>query len=83
MLGLNWPRAQGRIPIGYMNRQRISTIGSETLFADPFGADNLRYAMVVTLTISLLGAFFLWMGARGLKRDLELNQQALSAAAEG
>ena len=53
------------------------------LFADPFGADNLRYAMVVTLTISLLGAFFLWMGARGLKRDLELNQQALSAATDG
>ena len=53
------------------------------LFADPFGTDNLRYAMVVTLTISLLGAFFFWMGARGLKRDLELNQHALSAAVDG
>jgi MFS family permease len=50
------------------------------LFADPFGTDNLRYAMIVTLTISLLGALFLWMGARGVERDLEVNRRALSAA---
>ena len=52
-------------------------------FASTYGDNNLRYAMAVTLTISLVGVFFLWMGARGLKRDLELNQQALSAAADG
>ena len=48
------------------------------LFADPFGVDNLRYAMAVTLTMSLLGALFLWMGVKGLKRDLAMNRQALS-----
>ncbi|GIR82513.1 MAG: hypothetical protein CM15mP84_02610 [Cellvibrionales bacterium] len=31
-------------------------------FAGRFGDDNLRYAMVTTLTISLVGVFFLWMG---------------------
>ena len=42
-----------------------------------YGENNLRYAMAVTLTISLVGVFFLWMGARSLKRDLEVNAQAL------
>jgi MFS family permease len=51
------------------------------LFADPFGVDNLRYAMAVTLTMSLLGALFLWMGVKGLKRDLAMNRQALSDGA--
>jgi hypothetical protein len=36
--------------------------------------------MAVTLTISLLGVFFLWMGAGSLKRDLETNLQALARA---
>ena len=48
-------------------------------YADQFGVDNLRYAMATTLTISLLGAGFLWMGVRSLKRDLEANRVALSS----
>ncbi|MCH1579370.1 MAG: MFS transporter, partial [Luminiphilus sp.] len=46
-------------------------------FAETYGDNNLRYAMAVTLTISLVGVFFLWMGARSLKRDLEVNALAL------
>lgn len=49
-------------------------------FASSYGENNLRYAMVITLTISLLGVFFLWMGVRSLKRDLEANQRALARA---
>ena len=45
-------------------------------YASQFGDDNLRYAMATTLTISLVGVVFLWMGVRGLKRDLEANQIA-------
>jgi spore maturation protein SpmA len=37
--------------------------------------------MAVTLTISLVGVFFLWMGVRSLKGDLETNRQALARAA--
>ena len=48
-------------------------------YASQFGDDNLRYAMATTLTISLVGVVFLWMGVRGLKRDLEANQIALQA----
>ena len=48
-------------------------------YANQFGVDNLRYAMATTLTISLLGAGFLWMGVRSLKRDLEANRVALSS----
>ena len=48
-------------------------------YASQFGDDNLRYAMATTLTISLVGVVFLWMGVRGLKRDLEANQIALLA----
>ena len=44
-----------------------------------YGEDNLRYAMVITLTISLVGVFFLWMGVRSLKRDLETNATELAA----
>ena len=50
-------------------------------YASQFGVDNLRYAMATTLTISLVGVGFLWMGVRSLKRDLETNRVALSAAA--
>ena len=46
-------------------------------FAETYGDNNLRYAMAATLTISLVGVFFLWMGARSLKRDLEVNALAL------
>ena len=46
-------------------------------FAGTYGENTLRYAMAVTLTISLVGVFFLWMGARSLKRDLEVNALAL------
>jgi len=49
-------------------------------YASRFGEDNLRYAMATTLTISLVGVFFLWMGVRSLKRDLETNRQALASA---
>ena len=49
-------------------------------FAGRFGDDNLRYAMVTTLTISLVGVFFLWMGVRSLRRDLIANQSALAEA---
>ena len=48
-------------------------------FVDSYGDNNLRYAMVCTLTISLVGVFFLWMGTRSLNRDLQTNQQALTA----
>ena len=47
-------------------------------FASTFGENNLRYAMATTLTISLIGVFFLLMGVRSLKRDLETNRQALA-----
>jgi hypothetical protein len=49
-------------------------------FASTFGENNLRYAMATTLTISLIGVFFLSMGVRSLKRDLETNRQALAGA---
>ena len=49
-------------------------------YASQLGEDNLRYAMATTLTISLVGVGFLWMGVRSLKRDLETNRVALSAA---
>ena len=49
-------------------------------FAGRFGDDNLRYAMVTTLTISLVGVFFLWMGVRSLRRDLNAHQSALAKA---
>ena len=49
-------------------------------FAGRFGDDNLRYAMVTTLTISLAGVFFLWMGVRSLRRDLNANQSAVAEA---
>ena len=49
-------------------------------FASTFGEDNLRYAMAITLTISLVGVFFLWMGVRSLKQDLETNRRALALA---
>lgn len=48
-------------------------------FADTYGENNLRYAMACTLTISLVGIFFLWMGARSLKRDLQTHKQALNS----
>ena len=47
-------------------------------FATRFGDDNLRYAMITTLTISLVGVFFLWMGVRSLRRDLNANQSAVA-----
>ena len=39
-------------------------------FAAPFGEENLRYAMLTTLTVSIIGIFFLWRGARTLISDL-------------
>ena len=50
------------------------------LFAEPFGEDNLRYAMATALTIGFLGIYFLWMGSRSLNRDLEDNRRALATA---
>ena len=49
-------------------------------FASHCGDDNLRYAMVTTLTISLVGVFFLLMAVRGLRRDLNANQSAVTEA---
>ena len=49
------------------------------LFVDAYGDNNLRYAMASALTIGMAGAFFLWMGVRSLRRDLELNRQMLSS----
>jgi predicted MFS family arabinose efflux permease len=50
------------------------------LYAEPFGENNLRYAMATALTIGFLGIYFLWMGSRSLNRDLEDNRRALAAA---
>ena len=50
------------------------------LFAEPFGENNLRYAMATALTIGFLGIYFLWMGSRSLNRDLEDNRRALATA---
>jgi predicted MFS family arabinose efflux permease len=50
------------------------------LFAEPFGENNLRYAMATALTIGFVGIYFLWMGSRSLNRDLEDNRRALAAA---
>ena len=50
------------------------------VFASSFGEDNLRYAMAVTLTISLIGVFFLWMGVGSLKRDLEANASEMATS---
>ena len=48
-------------------------------YAEPFGDDNLRYAMASVLTIGFLGVYFLWMGTRSLNRDLEENRRELTA----
>lgn len=42
-------------------------------FVAPFGEENLRYAMLTTLTISLVGVFFLWQGVTRLRADLDAN----------
>ena len=47
-------------------------------FECTYGDNNLRYAMATTLTISLIGIFFLWMGVRSLKRDLYTNREVLA-----
>ena len=47
-------------------------------FAVPFGEENLRYAMLTTLSISLIGVFFLWQGVSRLKADLEANTRELA-----
>jgi len=47
-------------------------------FAAPFGEENLRYAMLTTLSISLIGVFFLWQGVSRLKADLEANTRELA-----
>jgi predicted MFS family arabinose efflux permease len=48
------------------------------VFAEPFGDNNLRYAMITALTIGFLGVYFLWMATRSLDRDLEENRRALA-----
>ena len=50
-------------------------------FASTYGDNNLRYAMATTLTVSLVGVFFLSMGVRSLRRDLEINRETLAHAA--
>jgi hypothetical protein len=44
-------------------------------YATSFGDNNLRYAMLTTLTISIVGVGFLLMGALSLKRDLAKNDR--------
>jgi len=46
-------------------------------FASPFGEDNLRYAMITTLTLGMSGTVCFLIGARSLTTDL---QQQLKAA---
>lgn len=46
-------------------------------FASPFGADNLRYAMITTLMLGMSGTVCFLIGARSLTTDL---QQQLKAA---
>ena len=46
-------------------------------FASPFGADNLRYAMITTLMLGMSGTVCFLIGARSLITDL---QQQLKAA---
>ena len=48
-------------------------------YAEPFGDDNLRYAMASVLSIGFLGVYFLWMGTRSLNRDLEENRREVTA----
>ncbi len=48
-------------------------------YTEPFGDDNLRYAMASVLSIGFLGVYFLWMGTRSLNRDLEENRRELTA----
>ncbi len=48
------------------------------LFQGPFGDNNLRYAMLSTLTLGFGGLLFLWMGVRCLKTDLETNRRELT-----
>lgn len=48
-------------------------------YTEPFGDDNLRYAMASVLSIGFLGVYFLWMGTRSLNRDLEENRRELAA----
>ncbi len=48
------------------------------VYAEPFGENNLRYAMATALTISFVGVYFLWLGARNLIGDLDKNRKELA-----
>lgn len=43
-------------------------------FASPFGADNLRYAMITTLILGMSGTVCFLVGARSLTADLQQQQ---------
>lgn len=45
-------------------------------FASPFGADNLRYAMITTLTLGVSGTVCFLVGARYLTADLKRQLKA-------
>ncbi len=45
-------------------------------FADSYGANNLRYAMLITLTLGLSGTACFLLGTRSLIRDLKRQEQA-------
>ncbi len=50
-------------------------------FQAPFGEDNLRYAMLVTLALgTILGPLFFWLGARDLRGDIARNQSLLASS---
>lgn len=43
-------------------------------YANHFGAENLRYAMVTALTLGTFGVFFFWKAERALLSDLKKNE---------
>lgn len=45
-------------------------------FASPFGADNLRYAMITTLMLGMSGTVCFLIGARSLTTDLQRQLKA-------
>ena len=46
-------------------------------FASPFGADNLRYAMITTLMLGMSGTVCFLLGARSLTADLQQQLKAV------
>ena len=47
-----------------------------------FGEENLRYAMLTTLTMGTSGVFFFWMAHRTLLGDISKTEAALTGLTE-